>query len=204
MPHNDDNLTCPASIYSFDEDGFYRTVKRRVRAKFGGIDDGKDSLTKVTKANFAWAAKVLTQFSLYVLFFSLAFRKRGLSTPVAMICAFLSGMFIIQWGLTAMHDTSHFAIAPRNHWINAVITRAWCSLSLWNAKVWMFHHAVVHHSFTGSDFDAGISHDNPLVRQSADRPIRGNLELFQIIGDHFGNPGWAVSLITLYVFLPGM
>jgi len=200
----DDGLPCPQSIYAFEEDGFYKTLKRRVRAKFGGKENQKDSLTKATKANSAWAVKVLAQFSLWLLFFSLAFLRRSLPTPVAMICAALAGMFMIQWGFTAMHDASHFAVAPKNHWLNAAITKVWCSISLWNAKVWMYHHAVVHHSYTGSTLDADVFHAAPYVRKSADYPAKAKGDLIQKIGDRFGNVGWAVSLIIFYAFVPGM
>jgi len=201
----DDGLPVPQPIYSFDDDGFYKTLKRRVRVHYGGREDGKDSLTKETKANRLWAIKVGIQAAFFVLFFSLAFFKRNLPTPVAMIFAVLAGSFMIQWGFTVMHDGSHFAIAPKNHPINITLTRIWCAIALWNAKTWMYHHAVMHHSYTGAEeLDPDISHALPFVAKSADTKESKYLALHRIIGDKFGKAGWAASAISLYVFLPGM
>ena len=94
-------------LYAFEEDGFYRTLTRRVRAEFGatGPDADKRSLTKETKANTFWAVKVSVQIVLSAVFFYGAFLS-GDRFKVWQQCvlAVLAANFFIQWGFTVMHD----------------------------------------------------------------------------------------------------
>lgn len=140
----------PAPFYTFKDDGFYKTLLRKVRKKFGARSDRFDeSVCANVKADQAWAVKVGVQVFFNLLFYTLAFILR-LPTPAAMLMAFLAGFFQIQWGFCVFHDASHFAIASRNHWANTFFTRLWSALSLWEGRTWMMHHVVLHHSHTGS------------------------------------------------------
>jgi len=161
-------------LYAFEENGFYRTLVRRVRAEFGAVgpDADKKSLTKETKANWFWLLKISTQMFLSAVFFYLTFFTGArFSTPTLCVLALFAGNFFIQWGFTVMHDASHFAIAPRNHWANAFMTRVWCAMSLWVCRIWMLHHAVLHHAYTGTStldttrYHLSASTLTPLARQ---------------------------------------
>lgn len=122
-----------------------------------------------------------------------------------MIYAFISGCFFIQWGFTVMHDGSHFAIAPRNHWVNTVLTKIWCSFLLWSSKIWILHHCVLHHSFTGNSLlDPDERHAMPFIRKHPDTPKQAVSTLFGRIGEYFGFIGYGIAAIVLYFFLPGM
>jgi hypothetical protein len=195
----------PAPLFAFEPDGFYHTLVRRVRREFGATaEDASESLTDFVKADNRWAAKVGTQMALNAVFLVLAFALR-LPTPAAMLFAFLAGWTQIQWGFTAFHDASHFAVGSRNHWANAFLTRLWAALSLWEGRVWMLHHAVLHHSYTGSpSLDPDVQHAQPMVRKTPDIPARKDNGLFALVGDRFGMAGWAASAFAIYVLTPGM
>ncbi len=196
-------------LYTFEETGFYRTLTRRVRAEFGatGPDADRMSLTKQTKANWFWVAKISTQMVLSAVFFALTFFS-GDRFPVWQQCIFavLAGNFFIQWGFTVMHDASHFAIAPRNHWANSFFTRVWCAMSLWVCRVWMLHHAVLHHAYTGTPtLDPDLYHALTFVRKHPDTPRSLPLVgIFPAMGRALGVYGWAIASIFLYALVPGM
>jgi cytochrome b involved in lipid metabolism len=194
-------------MYAFEEDGFYRTLTRRIRAEFGaeGANADKRTLTKETKANAFWVAKCSTQFALSMAFLYMTFFSQGYSTLQLCGFAVLAGNFFIQWGFTVMHDASHFAIAPRNHWANAFLCRVWCACSLWVCRVWMLHHAVLHHAYTGtSELDPDLYHAVPFVRKHPDTPRSRVFALFGKLGDTFGMAGWAFACTVLYALVPGM
>jgi len=195
-------------LYAFEENGFYRTLVRRVRAEFGAVgpDADKKSLTKETKANWFWLLKISTQMFLSAVFFYLTFFTGArFSTPTLCVLALFAGNFFIQWGFTVMHDASHFAIAPRNHWANAFMTRVWCAMSLWVCRIWMLHHAVLHHAYTGtSTLDPDLYHAVPFVRKHPDSPRSSVFSWFRVMGTTFGMPGWAFCCIILYALFPGM
>jgi fatty acid desaturase/cytochrome b involved in lipid metabolism len=193
-----------SGIYTFEDDGFYRTVTRRVREHFGATGDNM-SVTKNTKADVWWLMKISTQFALFVVFYYLSFFDKTLSTPLACGCALLAGLFLIQFGFTTMHDGSHYALAAKGHWINIFATRFWCALSLWVGKVWFLHHLVLHHSFTGSgELDPDEHHAAPFVRKTSSSPKGVFFSIFRWLGDNFGVYGWGFAATLLYVFLPGM
>lgn len=194
----------PEAMYSFEQDGFYATLTRRVRAHFGA-ESAKQSVTPAVKADWAWAVKVGAQVLLNCFFYYQAFVRTDLPTPVAALCAVLSGLLLICWGFCAMHDASHFALGARNHWANTLVTRVWTAIALWSCRVWMFHHAVLHHSFTGSaELDPDVSHALPLVRKHPDTPRSQAFALFRWLGDTFGMAGWTLACGLLYVLSPGM
>jgi fatty acid desaturase len=195
----------PAQLFSFEQDGFYMTLLRRVRAKFGATKPGQtENINANVKANQEWVIKVGTQMGINLICYMLAFVFR-LPTVVAMVFAFLAGWFQIQWGFTVFHDASHFAIGPRNHWANAFFTRLWAAFSLWEGRTWIIHHTVLHHSYTGSpSLDPDVQHAQPMVRKSPDVPARKDNGFFAYMGDKFGMAGWGAAATLIYVFLPGM
>mmetsp|Transcript_5800 Transcript_5800/g.10389 ORF Transcript_5800/g.10389 Transcript_5800/m.10389 type:complete len:506 (+) Transcript_5800:139-1656(+) len=199
------SIQVPQPLYGFEKGGFYDTVTRRVREHFGAKSKNMDhSLTKNIKPNAeAWVISGLQVF-FNLAFYALAFFFH-LPTSAAMVCAFLAGFFQIGWGFTAMHDSSHFGLGARNHWLNETILRGWCSYSLWNGRVWMAHHFMRHHSFTGhATLDPDLVHALPMIRKHPDTSKRGDNGLFIALGDTFGMPGWTAACAMLYSFLPGM
>jgi len=195
----------PAPLYTFEEGGFYDVLTKRVRKQFGATNEAmNESVTPNVKANKTWALKVGTQVFVNLLCYSLAFFAR-LPTPVAMIFAFIAGWFQIQWGFTAFHDASHFAIGARNHWANNTITRVWAAFSMWHGRIWMSHHVALHHQYTGSpSLDPDVQHATPMVRKSPDTPEWKVSDLFQKMGDKYGLRGYAAMATLVYAFLPGM
>merc|ERR1712232_636466 len=195
----------PAQLFSFKEGGFYDTVVKRVRKEFGATTDKLDESVSINvKANHEWTIKVATQVFLNLFFYALAFI---LPVPMAVSipAAFLAGMFQIQWGFTAFHDASHFALGKRNYWLNDKVCRVWAAWSLWHGRVWNLHHVALHHSYTGNPaLDPDVQHATPMVRKTPDTPERKDNGLFQMVGDRFGMMGWAAIAVLIYVFLPGM
>jgi fatty acid desaturase len=194
----------PEAMYSFEQDGFYATLTRRVRAHFGA-ETAKQSVMPAVKADLAWALKVGTQVLLNCFFYYQAFVRTDLPTPLAALSAALSGLLLFCVIFCAMHDASHFALGARNHWANELVTRILNAIALWSCRVWMYHHSVRHHSFTGSaELDPDVSHALPLVRKHPDTPRRKAFALSRWLGDTFGMAGWSLACGVLYVLIPGM
>jgi fatty acid desaturase len=196
----------PEAMYLFEEDGFYKTVTRRVRAHFGS-DLAKQSVATRTKTSYFGFGKIAVQLSLYSFFYYHAFlRPAPLPLPVSMASAFLAAMFLINWGFTAMHDASHFALGAKDHWLNSTVCRLWCALASWNCQSWMHHHAVRHHAYTGSDdLDPDVQHALPLIRKSPAFERSRAHRWMVTLGDSLpGMSGWMLGAIIFYTLLPGM
>jgi len=202
-----DGDVIPKELYAFDEDGFYRTLTRRVRAHFTGgseNDPENKSVTDHIKADWVQFAKIGFQVLLNLVFFSLAFLIR-LPLMQAMVCGFLSGFIQMGWGFTAMHDACHFALGKRNHWLNERMLQVWMGWSLWNSKTWMIHHVSRHHLYTGTEeLDPDTHHSMPVIRKCVDTPYHEVNKVFDFINNTFGFYGTAVSVFFLSVLAPGM
>jgi len=135
-------------LYSYD--GFYETLVQRARAAFGAKSDSESVMKKV-KADTWWWTKILLEVVLMVTCWILTF----VYPPVAessrwrLASGLFTGFVFISLGFNTMHDASHFAIKPRNHWANGLFLRAWTAWALWSGSYWMTHHVVRHHAFTG-------------------------------------------------------
>lgn len=201
-------LVLPQPMYAFDKDGFWYTLRTRVRAHFG-VHKEAASATKASKANSLWWAKFFLFSGAWLVAYLVAITSvlGNFGTPIRAVSALLAGMFFIQWGFNAMHDASHFAVAPRNHWLNEFVTQLWCGLGMWNAKVWSFHHAVLHHSFTGNErLDPDIHHAMPFVRKHPETDSTARMDgILRFLGDKLpGMLGWGLACVIIYVLLPGM
>lgn len=160
------------TLYTFDENGFYRTLVKRIRKEVFHVEDENVSILGMVKADETWIQKIILLFSSFLLFYSmvfvfpaLTFGERDDYLTVQCLFAFISGILQIQWGFCMMHDASHSAIFRKNHWINDFTRRLWCSWTLWNpSRIWMLHHVHMHHSFTGDlVFDPDIHHLSPYL-----------------------------------------
>lgn len=105
-------------LYSFDDNGFYKTVVRRVRGHFKKDVTPKISVTSKIKANWIWYIKIMLQLSALTVLSLFTFAPNLLLSLLPtgtfqgywtllglnLICAFLTGVFFIQVGFTIMHD----------------------------------------------------------------------------------------------------
>lgn len=145
------------NIFSWHEDGFYRTVQGRARAYFERI--GSDA--KATPAYFfRWCLLFLTWATLLVV---------GLWAGNIWLAA-LAGLTIEILDNTVSHDGSHNAIS-RRQWVNKLAS---CTqyLYFWAHPVWANHHVFAHHSYTGvQGLDPDLD-NNFLQRKSQQQPVR--------------------------------
>jgi fatty acid desaturase len=154
--------------YLFEENGFYKTLTRRVRAHFGAKSDA-ESVTKNVKTNWWWNLKVGALSLVLVASFLAAFFLPGLPVAATRAMGAVAGSSLIMVGFTAMHDASHFALGARDSWKNKFALRVWNSLALWDSGKWLYHHMIRHHSFTGDvNLDPDVIHSRPLVRKHLD------------------------------------
>lgn len=155
--------------YLFEQDGFYMTLVRRVRAHFGSTKES-ESVTKNIKDNVWWNIKVSFLSLVYVTSFLLAFFVPNV--PLSPIVAAVAGSSFIMVGFTAMHDASHYALGVRDSWKNKIVLRVWNSLALWDSAKWLYHHMVRHHSFTGDlKLDPDVVHAAPMIRKNKEADI---------------------------------
>ena len=177
---------CQKSNYTFYEDGFYKTLQKRVRKKL---------LTNY-KSNTFWVIKSIIQTSIFFSCFTFAFYFYWLNPLFRVFFAALAGHMFVQIGFSMMHDASHFAIS-HNKYINMFLTSTWNSFGLWDYKLWMKHHVFRHHSFTGNyDLDPDTIHFKPLIQKSNNLNSDDYLYIFKLIPKIF-------SLFTISIF-PGM
>ena len=175
------------TAFHFSEEGFYYTVKGRVRDYFA-----KHRLDH--HAPWFWWIKIIANVSLYILFFTCAFCTYYFPLHYRMLLAFVAGSMLLQIGLTVMHDASHCAVSKHatiNEWISSV----WNSFALWDAQMWSRHHAFMHHSFTGTKDDPDTVYFAPFVRKSRSEKA----EKYMDISAHA-----AFYTCFFSVFIPGM
>lgn len=178
--------TCKPSKMSFRDNGFYKTVRKRV----------KNKLKKNTKADKNWIFKVLVQSFIFFVSFYFSFFANWVDTIYKIISAIVSGHMLIQVGFCAMHDASHAAIT-KNAFINEFISNIWNGFALWNSQLWNYHHVIRHHAFTGDiNKDPDTINFKPFFRKSIEIPSKRYLKIsqkFPIL----------ISLLTICIF-PGM
>jgi fatty acid desaturase len=139
---------CAPTNFLFDDNGFYRTVQKRVRFKLGND----------TKSNWKWVLKVLLQFVIFAITFAIAFFHTQQNIFFRIICAGCAGNVFMQMQFCIMHDASHMAISKKTI-INSVLSDLCNSIGLWDSKLWTKHHVFRHHTFTGNDnLDPDIDH----------------------------------------------
>jgi fatty acid desaturase len=199
-----DALTCPKTetTYTFEPNGFYMTLTRRVREHFGATKNS-DSLTKTIKANQWWTFKVASQATLLIGFYLLAFMVPDVSTLLSTLSAAAAGIMLIALGMNSMHDASHYAIGARDSWKNKVTMRVWDAAAFWDPSLWLYHHTVRHHAFTGDNkLDPDIVHAAPVVRKhlSTDRSTYTSFTKFLNRQKWW----WAFFATLIYTLLPGM
>jgi fatty acid desaturase len=175
-----------ASKYSFEPNGFYRVVQKRVRDLFGKTDyhsntSSRDELlARPWQGNTKWFIKSVLQFILYLITFFAAFYGSLIGHNIDMlsrtICAVLAGHMLIQWGFGVMHDASHSAIS-KYPTINYFLSRTWNALALWDNQLWLTHHVYYHHAFTNENRDPDTIHFRPYIMKSSNDNISRYINL---------------------------
>lgn len=166
VPADAETRSKTETTYLFEENGFYKTVVRRVRAHFGSTKEN-ESVTKRIKTNTWWNFKVGSLTVLYCIAYTLAFFVPDV--PMNYLFAAAAGSLIFMIGFTAMHDASHYALGEKDSWKNKAVMRVWNSIALWDSAKWLYHHMVRHHSFTGdATLDPDIQHAAPMIRKHFD------------------------------------
>mmetsp|Transcript_21298 Transcript_21298/g.38903 ORF Transcript_21298/g.38903 Transcript_21298/m.38903 type:complete len:494 (-) Transcript_21298:118-1599(-) len=151
-------------LYSFEEAGFYRQVRRRVISHLRQHHPAKlrrqDYLWSHTKAILgflAWACCLIRAAMV-------AMSGGGMVSAIGWSIA--AGLALISWGFVMMHDASHFAFT-RSPAVNEAAAKLWNTVAYWNSDIWEIHHAVRHHSYTGSfGLDPDMDHAVPLIRKT--------------------------------------
>ena len=149
--------------YTFNEDEFYYTLKRRIKRYFG-----KDSsVIKKIKINYIWIFKVMMMTLSFFYLFLNAFVFNNFSFVYDCISSFTSGVIIIMLGFCVMHDASHYALFAKNAKCNELLCNIVNSIYLWNSDLWLFHHSISHHAYTGDpNKDPDLLFTQPIVRKS--------------------------------------
>ncbi|XP_058057078.1 cytochrome b5-related protein-like [Anopheles bellator] len=131
--------TAPRAVQlTFHDDGFYRTLKRRVRDKLKDIDYAPVKQSKLIIDSMLAAA------------FGLAFLAIRLHSYV--IGAF-SGLFVC-WTMIAAHNFFH----QRDNWRMMTFNLAFSSYRKWRVS-----HAMSHHNFPNSILDLEITYFEPYL-----------------------------------------
>jgi len=193
------------TLYTFADDGFYRTLVRRVRSEFGAQGDAQ-SITHLVKADKYWLAKVSVQVAVSLVSFALCFLSGNtFSTAEQCVFAAVAGCFFMQWCFTVMHDASHYAVVSRSPLVNTFLTRTWTAMGFWVCRVWMLHHVVLHHSFTGTThMDPDLHHFTHNPRTFPSHPRALNVHFHTWLGKHFGFGGWVGGCVLIYFLVPGL
>jgi len=144
-------------LYTWKEDGFYRTVVKRVREKFN--IDSKDKKPTYFKANFTYWFKTI---SLITLWFACVYYALFSGSLIA---AAIAGCIIEMLGFCIMHDGSHGALFKQG-WKNIFLMSIWNLWMFWCPWIWLRHHTYAHHSFTGvHSRDPDINNSKALIRK---------------------------------------
>lgn len=179
--------TCEPSIFTFDENGFYKTLQKRVNDTF---------YKKNYKVEYWGILKSLLQFSIFVFFFFNSFYVHSNNMIYRCFSSGISGHFIIQVGFCVMHDASHFAVSNKSY-INEFLCNSVNAIFLWDGPLWLQHHAFRHHAFTGDkDLDPDTIHFKPFYRKIKD----DNGKKYLQISKKFPK---TITLFTSCIF-PGM
>jgi hypothetical protein len=144
------------TYFEWKEDGFYSTLKKKVREHFKG---------KNYKATMGtW----LKMFFVALLAFN---ALRNMIFYGSYFYSFVYGIALVILGFCGMHTASHGGLS-HNPMINESFSIFWNSWTLWNHWLWMQHHCIAHHSYTSIyKKDPDVVHWLPLLRKTKDTPF---------------------------------
>ncbi len=174
-------------LYSFDDNGFYKTCLKKVRNYFGD----ELSITNKIKADHFWFMKIV--FLLFIFSFLI---KTYLYYRSNIIVAFI-GILLIGLEFCTLHDASHFALFSRNSYLNETINRITNAIVFWNHEMWLKHHTFRHHTYTGDiNLDPDLVHLRPFCRKT---PLLDKNMYWQI-----NNIILPYIIVFLIFFVPGL
>lgn len=129
------NVFTPVQKISFDQDGFYMTVKREVSAYFAA--QGIHHKAPTTHVLLFLANVVLQLLSLYGMIVYQSF-------TLAIVHGLLRALMVVR----STHASSHFAFSRSafiNRWVYRIGT---VMINLWSPTIWDLQHVVAHHIYT--------------------------------------------------------
>ena len=124
--------------FTFDENGFYRTLKRRIAEKVDKLDRSPVKTSKLISD-----VMLVTVFTSAVL--ATSFESSFL--------AVLSGIFVF-WQFVIAHNFFH----QKDNW-----RMFCCNLSLFDYREWRVSHAMSHHLYTNSYYDLESTMFEPIL-----------------------------------------
>lgn len=155
-----DKSPIPNSKYTFDTNGFYKTLVRRVRPLY---DRNK------SKGTIKWMMIGSVTALAWLISFYLAFIYNN-NYFIAIISSAVSGTALMQLLLQVYHDTSHSS-GFVNQRLNEIVGSIIASLALWDANIWYKHHSIKHHSFTGeAPHDPDSIYGLPVFAKTNNKP----------------------------------
>ncbi len=177
--------------FTFDDDGFYATVQKRVRAHFRAL--GRKS------PGASWGVQVFSLLSILgVIALTYPAYVKG-SIVGAFALGFLKAMTSVGPG----HSMSHFSLFPRGRW-NALVFRVGSPFLVSSWTIWSASHVRSHHVHTLTSDD--LQDNYPLKRiqpEHPHRPWHRGQHLYAWLVYVLGLPLWTVqdfflSIISLF------
>jgi fatty acid desaturase len=193
-------------LYSFEENGFYRTLRKRVAhylhertGQTGKATGGSWVLFKAFFAFAMWSGLLIG---------CVVMAAYDWSVHLVLASASLAGVMLLSWGFIMMHEASHFAFADGAR-INDLFSQIWNSVALWDTREWFTHHVIWHHSFTGDPaLDPDMHHGSPVMRTTIEMPKYGAEGAYTMLGhpllQFFGMmvvPGMYFGQIIMYAWV---
>jgi len=100
-------------------------------------------------------------------------------------------------GFSIMHEGSHYCIFKHVE-SNVLFCKLWNGFGLWNADIWIMHHLIYHHRYTGLDKDPDMYHLRPFYNKNNKlSSTRFSVLLFPIIIFIF--PGYYLGQTISYM-----
>jgi fatty acid desaturase len=142
---------------TFNKSGFYDSVKKKVKKYFN---------KKSTKWTYSWLGTFVTTSSIYTASFMYTFLGTNQPFIYRIASSIISGASLMCWLLQGYHDATHSAIS-KHKVINKSIAWLGSGLAFWDWSIWMKHHSILHHSFTGNyKLDPDMRHTHPFFKKS--------------------------------------
>jgi linoleoyl-CoA desaturase len=177
--------------FTFLESGFYNNLREKVRNHFKN---------KNTKWTYPWLGYFTTTFTVYASTFLYTFL--GTEQPFAYraITSFIAGTALLSSMFQLFHDASHSAIS-KNKEINNNLSLVGASLLFWDSNIWIKHHSVLHHSYTGNyKLDPDLRYSHPLFKKhpKSKANIITNYTAFPMLLSVF--PGMHFGQVLVYLY----
>ena len=142
--------------FTFADNGFYRTVRRRVAMSLQVNGDNRN-----TKGGLRAIAKscAMCFTALGFLVASVRARRVVIATAYALVAGATA---FTGLGFSLLHDASHHALFYRDSGSNDIASRFGATGIYWDHGSWQAHHVLGHHVFTGDAMlDPDLTHGVP-------------------------------------------